>query len=87
MRSPGFHQANMVAKNLDTVCYEVLAKAHQVQNVVSDRIAGIPQVAQNIQLPSPQIKTANIVMTNPEMQGIVTLIIHLIKQCSNYNKL
>ena len=55
MRSAGFHQANMVAENLDTVRNEVLAEVCHVQSIVTDTIAGIPQVDDNIQLPSPQI--------------------------------
>ena len=44
MRSADFHQANMISENLDTVRHEVLAEVHQVQNVVANVIAGIPQV-------------------------------------------
>ena len=42
MRLAGFRQANMISENIDTVCHEVLAEVHQVQNVVANTIAGIP---------------------------------------------
>ena len=44
MQSAGFHQANMMAQNLDRVRHEVLAEVRQVQNVVIDAIENTPQV-------------------------------------------
>ena len=73
MRLAGFHQANMMVQNLDSVRHEVLAEVRQVQNVVIDAIANNSQVVDE-NIPPPKIQTANTVMTNPEISGLLTLI-------------
>ena len=44
MQSAGFHQANMMAQNLNSVRHEVLAEVRQFQNVVIHAIANTAQV-------------------------------------------
>ena len=54
MRWVGFHQANIMAQNLDSFRHEVLEEVRQGQNVVIDAIANTPWVENEI-IPPPQI--------------------------------
>ena len=72
MRTAGFHQANLISLNLDTVCAEVLAEVHNVQNnILEATTREQPPVT-----PS-QTQTANIVIQDPHMASLLTLIINL----------
>ena len=81
MRSASFHQANMIAENLNIVRQEVLSKVHNVQTVVANAMSNIPQV-DNIQ-PLPQIQTANAVITNSEMATLISQMTTLTAQVQN----
>ena len=72
MRSAGFHQANMLAENLDSVRHEVLNEVHNVQNVVANAMSNIPHSDEST--PAPQIQTANAVTTNSDMATLVAQI-------------
>ena len=78
MRSAGFHQANMLAQNLDSVRQEVLTEVHNVHNVVADAMTNFPN-HENIE-PAPQTQTANAVTTNPDLAQLITQISTLTAQ-------
>ena len=72
MRSAGFHQANLIAENLNIVREEVLTEVHNVQNVVADAMAYIPHLEEFIQ-PPPQNQSANAVIATPDMTQLISL--------------
>ena len=82
MRSVGFHQANMIAENLNIVREEVLTEVHNVQNVVADAMASIPHNEEYIQ-PPPQNQTTNAVITTLDMAQLISQISTLATQFQN----
>ena len=79
MRSAGFHQANLIAENLNIVREEVLTEVHNVQNVVADAMAYIPHPEECIQ-PPPQNQSANAVIATPDMTQLISQISTLTAQ-------
>ena len=72
MRSAGFYQANITASNLDNIREFFLDKLQHIQpNVI--------EVMKNVQPPEevPQIQTANTVIENQEIAGLINLITSL----------
>ena len=82
MRSAGFHQANMIAENLNTVREEVLTEVQNVQNVVANAMANLPQI-EEINPAPPQNQTANAVIQNPDYTALVNQITNLTAQMQN----
>ena len=77
MQTAGFHQANLISSNLDTVCAEVLAEVQNVQNNVLEAVMNQPDAV------SPQLQTADAVIQDPQMASLVSLISNLTSTVAN----
>ena len=72
MRTAGFHQANLITTNFNTLRTEVLAEVKNVQNNLLDAMT-------NVQPPAdpPQNQTANVVVQDPQVANLMALITNL----------
>ena len=73
MRSAGYHQANIMAASIDDFRNEILESVRQVQDNVITTVHTPPSQFEDVQ-PSPQNETANAVVSNSEISGLVTMI-------------
>ena len=72
MRSAGFHQANIMAASIDEFRNEILESVRQVQDNVITAVNTPPSQFEDM-LP-PQVETANAVVANSDISGLVTMI-------------
>ena len=73
MRSAGYHQANMMTTTIDEFRNEIIESVRQVQDNVITALHSPPTRLEEI-LSSPQIQTANVVVTNSDISGLVTMM-------------
>jgi hypothetical protein len=72
MRSAGFHQANIMAASIDEFRNEILESVRQVQDNVITAV-NTPSSQFEDMLPPPN-ETANAVVANSDISGLVTMI-------------
>ena len=90
MHSAGYHQANIMAASIDDFRNEIIESVRQVQDNVITAVHTPPSQFEDMQ-PSPQNETANAVISNSEISGLVTMTnslattVQSIQQNMNHN--
>ena len=82
MRSAGYHQANVMASTIDEFRTELIESVRQVQDNVITAVQSPPSLLDENNF-SPQTQTANAVVSNSDLSGLVTMMSSLANTVQN----